>query len=434
MADELKVSLGVRTNGSVVHVTELNGTRDRGLGCNCTCAGCGDRLVARLGRVRQHHFAHHTVRHCVGAEESALHRFAKDVFSRHERFMVPDVTASWEDQSITVAPAQYVNYTMARLEERVGGLVPDITLVRVNERPPILVEILVTHEVDENKVSRLRELGLPCIQIDLSEIHVGLDEFKREDIEDTLINGHGYMKQWLCYPNEDQYTEQARKKYQRAQDEKRRRAEALVLKEQQKLEWLRRTEQKRRKKQDELLSAERLERVSERWLRELPDDPLWKRNCRILGVTTTNIPYYLNETLDGEYLFRCHRAIWQSTLFISWVFNKADTTRSQDIHVEFAVDNMKRQHPELLQKELFWAFRDRSDIVSMGDVIGNYFKRLAEYGFAHFFDGFAHNPYSWVFECDRPRTVALPPEYNNRRYLPREDGVHDTKTDADIKF
>lgn len=32
----------------------------RGLACNCTCASCGEPVVARKGLIREHHFSHHS--------------------------------------------------------------------------------------------------------------------------------------------------------------------------------------------------------------------------------------------------------------------------------------------------------------------------------------------------------------------------------------
>jgi hypothetical protein len=34
----------------------------------------------------------------------------------------------------------------------------------------------------------------------------------------------------------------------------------------------------------------------------------------------------------------------------------------------------------------------------------------------------------WTFECVLPKFIAIPPEYNNPRYLPREVGLLDTES------
>ncbi len=205
---------------------------------------------------------------------------------------------------------------------------------------------------------------------------------------------------------------------------------------QRKEEWVKRTAEKRAGRVEELLAPEAQERQRRRKETELLSHPMWKRNSRILGISADNIPYYLNQELDGEYLFTCHRVIWQSTLFVSWVHGKADPERSRDIHIDYAVENLRKHYPDLLVDDLYWAFRDRKDVTSVGDVVGRYFAFLAKWGFAERYDhvGYIGNPFSWVFRCVMPKVVALPPEYNSPRYRPRPDGVLDIETHRFIEL
>ncbi len=71
MTEELKVPLGRRADGTIVHITELT-EAENGLACKCTCPECGQRLQARnMGKIRIPHFAHSTQVTCEGAIESA---------------------------------------------------------------------------------------------------------------------------------------------------------------------------------------------------------------------------------------------------------------------------------------------------------------------------------------------------------------------------
>src|ERR1700678_3272842 len=71
--------------GVIVHISEV----DRGLDCGCVCACCGDDLVARKGVSRQHHFAHSRNSNCSGADESLLHRLAKELLSNAKSLALP---------------------------------------------------------------------------------------------------------------------------------------------------------------------------------------------------------------------------------------------------------------------------------------------------------------------------------------------------------
>jgi len=464
---ELKVPFGKREDGTIVHISELT-LEENGLKCRCVCPSpdCGMRLQARnAGNIRVHYFAHDSQTDCKGGVESALHLFAKEVFQRNNTVKLPEfqVHVDWDSlkpvrprrrekseatdpyffrdyDSMPVADAEYTSYSQAVLEEGItdnlGRLVPDIMLVR-QAAPSLLVEILVTHAVDTTKEERLRALGLPCIEIDLSDMYEGLDAFDREGVEQLLIHGDG-QKGWVYFPDEGSYYEQLREKIRLEDEQERLRHEQEIREEEERArkreelqERLNRTAEDRLRRQDKLMSPEQVAKSEERKQVELAAHPMWKRNSRILGISADNIPYYLNVPLEGEYLFKCHRSIWQSTLFISWVVNKSDPTRSRDVHIDYAVKNLKEKNPELLELALYWAFKDRPrEVMSAADVVGHYFAALDRYGFVkHYgYSPYVGNPYSWVFRCVRPEVVILPPEFNSPRFLVKDDGLLDTET------
>lgn len=442
MSEELKISLGLREDGSVVHISELDAATHRGLACQCTCSECGDRLVAKLGDKRQHHFAHDSARACTGGDESALHRFAKEVFQSEVRFKVPEAKVPKGKEFVTISPALYLPYKEAVLEHGLSDIIPDITLMR-DGKPPVLVEILVTHEVDRVKLAKLEIIGFPCIEIDLSKTYqsLGVAGFDREGVKQLLIHGDGAEKKWVCFPeilrekarlvqeqyriDEERRLEQVRlaQERQRLAEDRLREKERAAQERQRLLEEMR--GRQRQTRLDDLLSPDKLKAEAERKEEKLAKDPMWQRNSRTLGLELNNIPYYLNVELDGEYLFTCHRAVWQSTLFDSWIFQKADVRRSRNILVKYAEETLKKAH--MLEMDLYWAHRDRVGVTSVAQVIGNYFSRLEECGFVCTVERAKHPRY-WAFECLLSRVVALPPEFNNPRFRPLADGILDTET------
>jgi len=75
-------------NGNFISINQVSS----GLACNCSCPGCGRRLIAKKGAVQAHHFAHYAEAlqdACTSAGESALHRFAKDILAERREISLP---------------------------------------------------------------------------------------------------------------------------------------------------------------------------------------------------------------------------------------------------------------------------------------------------------------------------------------------------------
>jgi hypothetical protein len=82
------------------------------------------------------------------------------------------------------------------LEKRLNNIIPDV-IAYVNGEP-LLIEIAVTHFVDEDKEQKINTLNYPTIEIDLSDIHRDLDyEVVRKLVVTSIEN-----KKWLFNSNE----------------------------------------------------------------------------------------------------------------------------------------------------------------------------------------------------------------------------------------
>nr|WP_305910281.1 competence protein CoiA family protein [Methylomarinum sp. Ch1-1]MDP4522341.1 competence protein CoiA family protein [Methylomarinum sp. Ch1-1] len=58
--------------------------------CNCYCVVCNERMVAKKGTEREHHFAHESNKaDCVINHETLLHMFAKRVIQDAGGLVVP---------------------------------------------------------------------------------------------------------------------------------------------------------------------------------------------------------------------------------------------------------------------------------------------------------------------------------------------------------
>jgi hypothetical protein len=160
----IALAFGRSQTGAIVHISEVRS----GLACGCACPACGARLVARRGAIRAHHFGHYEAAECRYAAETALHGFAKHVLLTYRRLLLPAAVAATDARQVEVATGREVAVDNAALEQRLGDVVPDV-IVTVRGRT-LLVEIAVTHFCRPAKLARIRALGLPAIEIDLSAV------------------------------------------------------------------------------------------------------------------------------------------------------------------------------------------------------------------------------------------------------------------------
>ena len=77
------------------------------------------------------------------------------------------------------------------MERKTESIIPDV-IVEVSGRR-LFVEVTVTHGVDDAKLTRIRELGLSCLEIDLSDAPRDLG---REELEKIVVDG-STQKRWL---------------------------------------------------------------------------------------------------------------------------------------------------------------------------------------------------------------------------------------------
>jgi hypothetical protein len=194
MSHEKLLTFALR-NGALMHVDEVQ----NGKQCGCICAACGAALIAKHGASRMHHFAHDTGRDCETAVETALHLAAKELLVRHRRIFLPGMTehASAEDRlgrlyhGSRSIKAQLVTLDSVTSEVRLPGIIPDIVATMGGHE--LLIEIAVTHFVDETKQAIIMELGLSAIEINLSTL---VDDWNWQTLNSVLVSNLSF-KSWI---------------------------------------------------------------------------------------------------------------------------------------------------------------------------------------------------------------------------------------------
>ena len=172
-------------NGNPIHINQIDESHN-GLACNCTCPICGERLIARKGHGgKTPHFAHQQNSPCTHPEyikQSNIHAMAEQIFLEEKEIELP---------SLSMLAGNYIAHFFTggkwqieevALEKRISDFIPDIILKKDGDI--LLVEIYVTHAVDEDKRKKIVEANLPVIEIDLSEfVH---DDMAKEDLRERL--------------------------------------------------------------------------------------------------------------------------------------------------------------------------------------------------------------------------------------------------------
>lgn len=154
-------------NGDVFCIDEVDSVSK---GANTFyCIGCKNEMIAKLGSIRDKHFAHK--RTCTSNKETYLHQTGKVLFrENYEHSLknnIPFLLEYYEKQSCNL----YKNYTdyvcpfgkvvkefnliekfkQIEEEKRFNGFIPDLRIF--DDKESIFIEIAVTHQSSSEKVN-----------------------------------------------------------------------------------------------------------------------------------------------------------------------------------------------------------------------------------------------------------------------------------------
>ncbi|HEX7902897.1 MAG TPA: hypothetical protein VF487_03380 [Chitinophagaceae bacterium] len=196
-------------DGKLVHVNEV----DSGLKCNCCCPSCEQPFVAHKGKILTAHFKHHSPTNCKYAFETALHYLAKEIINEEKYLLLPhhywliprrlsefyeDATNKlfWYPPPFLKVKFLRVNFTEVQIEKYTENFKPDIKCL-IGERT-LLIEISVTHFIDEIKLEKIKAKNLPLLEIDLSMHGHDID---KKTLRNILFNNKANMK-WIHNPRD----------------------------------------------------------------------------------------------------------------------------------------------------------------------------------------------------------------------------------------
>ena len=180
-------------DGVLVSINDV----ERGLQKNVVCPSCQTTLVARKGKLKIPHFAHYNGDECLTGLQTVLHIRAKEIIAETKSIFVPEhsIKLPGRTKPFEIISPQKVTLDEVWLEKRLDKIIPDV-FAKTHDKE-LLIEIRVSHAVEQTKIDLLKRMNLRAIEVDLSDfIAKGYDD---EVLRERLIEQHE-RKKWLSSP------------------------------------------------------------------------------------------------------------------------------------------------------------------------------------------------------------------------------------------
>jgi hypothetical protein len=211
----MKIPVGINKDiGNIVLIDDLS-ENERGLKCNCVCPECQTDLVAKMGEVTTHHFAHHKGNETKSCQETALHLLGKYVLSKLNRISLCPYKVGCLAQQDILGRDYYSNdiplfestkalIKSSELEKTIGDIRSDVFSKVSYEGADLEInfEIKVWHEVDEIKYQKIKKLNVTTVEIDLAHLlseknidfHSVKDEINRSRNQTIIFIESSFLK------------------------------------------------------------------------------------------------------------------------------------------------------------------------------------------------------------------------------------------------
>lgn len=167
MENSIKLALHI-LSGKILHVEEAA----NGLACKCVCIACGEKMQAVQG-TREWHFRHDSNSACKGAQESALHKFGKQILMEARALEIPNFGRFEYDNTLV---EQTLNGSQFR---------SDVCLK--SEAKTVHVEILVRHRSERGKEQYYTNQKIESFEIDLWGFFENFSKVKLEEIRHAIL-------------------------------------------------------------------------------------------------------------------------------------------------------------------------------------------------------------------------------------------------------
>jgi len=152
------------------------------MACRCTCLGCQEDLILKRGPIKAPHFSHKSGSSCAGGV-GYWHKCAQMALEDCLRLPLKNPVIHVSCDS-TILDKHYelrgrvnlpgaLQFTSVTQEDRfiLPGYVVDVSAITPSTTAGrLIIEIKDTHALDHNKLVALKKLGIPAVEIDISQI------------------------------------------------------------------------------------------------------------------------------------------------------------------------------------------------------------------------------------------------------------------------
>jgi len=214
------------SEGSEIHISEVK-YGDRGRGPGYFCIGCTKQMQAMKSSIKQEYFRHDYFASkgqpkCTYSDETYRHKIAKDILQISKRIKVPAVYKfspdKRQEEVHTLTKAHYIEAHKAVIEHFIyetndGSIAfsdnkqgeefkrmiikPDVLFLDIKNKPLLIIEIVATHKPNNEKLLKLKRLGIDAVQ-------VTIPRNSREAIAKTFE--HTENTKWI-YNHEEERTD-----------------------------------------------------------------------------------------------------------------------------------------------------------------------------------------------------------------------------------
>ena len=206
----MKIPFAVR-NGEIICISDLS-LPERGLKCKCHCVACSAPLIARMGDLNEHHFAHST-KLCDEGQAYALgmYMLMKELLDKRKQLLVPGIKLEYRRVPHTItmeSVKRLAKVVPVTLKERKdcrykvvakdtfiavqgstirykGNKQVEALVIQVSERE-LAVKIALPDSVCKD-YSKKAYRGLSTLEIDFRPEDYDLNALAKQEIEEILV-------------------------------------------------------------------------------------------------------------------------------------------------------------------------------------------------------------------------------------------------------
>lgn len=406
---KLKNPFGMDKNNNLIHASELDATQ-KGEKCGCYCPECHDQLIAKIGNIKVKHFAHKTNAECSFSAESGMHLYAKELLRENLKLMLPKVMATYKEKNKLIANCKNLSFSQndIQTEKAIDSIRPDIIIIKNGKK--IVVEIKVTHGIDETKLKKIVNMELATIEIDLSDFFDGHLEFNRDEIKNIIIDEADYHKSWIYNKKISDETNKLKIEYEELQEKKRR-------EEIEKYNYPLNMQIPEEETFEKILNENHfLLRQEDSYFYK---SDLWGMANKYTKIDYEKLPSYLNYIIDGEMVFACDRRIWQTLIYTSFLNDFQSRDLKNALYIRDVINWLKmHQMKDLLFDKLFvdnMVYFGEDEVPILTYVLSEFFLNLCRYGCTELYDFDESKTrlirYYWKFRKITSKIKYLDPKY-----------------------